>query len=150
MAGLKPGPLALVEDLLRPDALFDRATVQQAPAWKGAYLLILRLDGPIRYDRQASDHIFEPGWYGYAGSAYGPGGIGARLRRHFRRDKKPHWHIDDLTGLASGMAAAAIRNGSECAMVARLTGSAGFRSSLDGFGSSDCRTCSSHLLEWKA
>ena len=43
---------------------------------------------------------FEPGWYFYVGSAFGPGGIAARCRRHLRKEKKRHWHIDVLTGEA--------------------------------------------------
>ena len=38
---------------------------------------------------------FERGYYVYAGSAFAPGGLRARLRRH--RDGGPrHWHIDYL------------------------------------------------------
>lgn len=33
----------------------------------------------------------------YVGSAYGPGGIVARISRHFRRGKRLRWHIDYLT-----------------------------------------------------
>lgn len=33
----------------------------------------------------------------YVGSARGPGGLLARVRRHFRRGKSLKWHIDYLT-----------------------------------------------------
>ncbi|HJL57274.1 MAG TPA: GIY-YIG nuclease family protein [Arenicellales bacterium] len=36
------------------------------------------------------------GWYLYVGSAFGPGGLGARLGRHLRTTKRRHWHIDTL------------------------------------------------------
>lgn len=38
----------------------------------------------------------EPGYYLYVGSAFGPGGVRARVTRHFRRQKRNHWHIDYL------------------------------------------------------
>lgn len=36
------------------------------------------------------------GFYVYVGSAFGPGGLAARLRRHLRPVKRLHWHIDYL------------------------------------------------------
>ena len=86
------------------------------------------------------------GWHLYAGSARGPGGMRARLARHFRRDKAPHWHIDRLTIAADALLALAIEGGAECDIVARLAGSQDFANILPGFGSSDCRACTSHLL----
>ena len=37
-----------------------------------------------------------PGYYVYIGSAFGPGGLRARLKRHCAPCKKLHWHIDYL------------------------------------------------------
>jgi len=37
-----------------------------------------------------------PGYYIYIGSAFGPGGVRARMLRHLRADKPKHWHIDYL------------------------------------------------------
>lgn len=39
---------------------------------------------------------FEAGYYLYVGSAFGPGGVRARVLRHFRTEKKKHWHVDYL------------------------------------------------------
>ena len=36
------------------------------------------------------------GWYVYVGSAFGPGGLAARVSRHLQRHKTRHWHIDHL------------------------------------------------------
>jgi len=36
------------------------------------------------------------GYYLYVGSAFGPGGVRARVLRHCRREKLSHWHIDYL------------------------------------------------------
>jgi Uri superfamily endonuclease len=38
----------------------------------------------------------EPGYYIYVGSAFGPGGVRARVSRHFKREKAKRWHIDFL------------------------------------------------------
>lgn len=39
---------------------------------------------------------FEGGWLLYVGSAFGSGGLRARVRRHLRDAKTVHWHIDHL------------------------------------------------------
>jgi len=36
------------------------------------------------------------GFYAYVGSAFGPGGLKARIRHHLRTAASPHWHIDYL------------------------------------------------------
>ena len=38
----------------------------------------------------------QPGYYLYVGSAFGPGGIRARIRHHLGESLSPHWHIDYL------------------------------------------------------
>ena len=48
---------------------------------------------------------FPAGWYAYAGSAHGPGGLGARLSRHVRSQKTLHWHADYLRTRAEFVAA---------------------------------------------
>ncbi len=39
----------------------------------------------------------KPGYYIYVGSAFGPGGVKARVKRHGAREKSLHWHIDYLS-----------------------------------------------------
>ena len=34
------------------------------------------------------------GYYFYVGSAFGPGGVRARVRHHHGVSTKPHWHLD--------------------------------------------------------
>ena len=86
------------------------------------------------------------GLYLYAGSAWGPGGIGARLGRHLRGGGKRHWHIDHLIATGTIEATIAFPGARECTIVAfALTdGAAGVP--IPGFGTSDCRTCPAHLL----
>lgn len=133
--------------LLPRSAVIGAETIDVAPMGGGAYALLLHLDGGVTFPRKGGAHLFEPGWYVYAGSAYGPGGIRARVRRHFRREKPAHWHIDRLTVVADAIHAVVLEQGVECDVVAALIQSHMFRPALAGFGSTDCRTCCSHLLE---
>nr|WP_321359115.1 GIY-YIG nuclease family protein [uncultured Hyphomonas sp.] len=122
-------------------------TLERLKGRKGAYILLVLLDKalPVGAGRQKAGHL-SPGMYAYAGSAYGPGGLGARIRRHFRHDKKVHWHIDRLTLEASGLAAVIVENGDECQLVQALLETGGAEVALKGFGSTDCLICSSHLM----
>jgi Uri superfamily endonuclease len=128
--------------------LMARTAPDGLPAESGAYLLLLGLGDEVEIARAGIREILPPGWYLYAGSAYGPGGIAARVARHFRRDKPRHWHIDALTG-AAALHALSFPGGRECDLVARLRAQPDFRAPVPGFGSSDCRTCESHLLAWR-
>lgn len=113
----------------------------------GAYLLALRLRAAIDVGlSQAAPGRLAPGWYIYVGSAWGSGGLRARVTRHFQRSKKMHWHIDRLTVYSAEMAALVAVGGRECALVGRLLDSQRFAVALAGFGSTDCRQCESHLL----
>jgi Uri superfamily endonuclease len=150
MAGRDEGDgLAVLTNLLRPQYCLPVRAADEAPDCGGAYALAICLGVAVEAAFAGKVARLEPGLYIYAGSAYGPGGIRARLRRHFRRDKKLHWHVDRLTNAASSMAAVAVAAGRECAIVERLAASAGFTPVLAGFGSSDCRRCTTHLLKWQ-
>jgi len=41
-----------------------------------------------------------PGFYAYVDSAFGAGGLRARLGHHLESTATPHWHIDYLLGVA--------------------------------------------------
>ncbi len=125
-----------------------RAEPGRLPRSTGAYLLLLRVSRTTVAIRRKTPETFSPGWYIYAGNAYGPGGIAARVARHFRRGKRRHWHIDSLTDKAD-LWALAVPGGAECDLIARLKASPDFSVPARGFGSSDCRICESHLLAWK-
>lgn len=116
--------------------------------FKGAYLLLLHLDSleALRLPRNVSANA-QAGWFVYAGSARGPGGVRQRLSRHFRPDKKIHWHVDHLTAAADESLALAVPEGGECTLAARLIETGDFVPVIPGFGSSDCRSCTSHLLQ---
>ena len=117
------------------------------PTAKGAYALLIRLPRRFRASVGALGQIDLPaGDYLYLGSAYGPGGLRARLRRHLRASKKTHWHVDYLTGAGEITDIIAVSAGKECDLVDRALMYAGVSVPIAGFGSSDCPRCSAHLL----
>lgn len=67
------------------------------PTDPGTYAVILK-SGSLREVSIGKLGLLtvQPGYYVYVGSAFGPGGLRARLRHHLRRSSKPHWHIDYL------------------------------------------------------
>jgi Uri superfamily endonuclease len=133
---------------LGPDYALIDGGGDDAPTEKGAYVLILRLKTPVSFPWRKRRVELLSGWYVYAGSGNGPGGIRGRLRHHLRPEKTPHWHIDHLTNIASPIRMFVGISGSECDIIARLSAVPGFEMPLKGFGSSDCRTCGAHLLSY--
>ncbi|MBN1641986.1 MAG: GIY-YIG nuclease family protein [Anaerolineae bacterium] len=87
------------------------------------------------------------GWCFYAGSALGPGGLAARLGRHRRVDKRPHWHIDYLLCQATPVADWRIASPArlECAWADALLQLPTASTPVRRFGASDCR-CRTHLV----
>lgn len=108
------------------------------PSEPGAYALIITLGG--------QSGGLAPGRYLYAGSAWGPGGIRARVRRHLRSTKSIHWHVDRLTTAGQVADVIAVPGGRECAIVAAVAALPGVTTPIPGFGSSDCRACPAHLV----
>lgn len=118
---------------------------------KGAYGLLIALEHAVVLNiRKLKTACVEPGLYLYVGSAYGAGGIGARLARHFKAEKTVHWHVDRLTVEASRLAAFGWPDGQECTLVSHLLKTGVFEVAVAGFGSSDCQSCPSHLLTVQA
>jgi Uri superfamily endonuclease len=63
----------------------------------GTYALVLRVDHYQTIPVGALGKLeFQPGFYIYMGSAFGPGGLRARLAHHVSARSRPHWHIDYL------------------------------------------------------
>jgi Uri superfamily endonuclease len=124
----------------------DRADLQARP---GTYVLWLRLDTGLRVPVGGLGPVeFSAGHYAYVGSAFGPGGIAARLGRHLRSSKKnQRWHVDYLRAVARPRAAWVSYDATrhEHRWAVSLAAVAGAQVPVAGFGSSDCR-CPSHLL----
>ncbi len=151
-AHLLPAPLIRDLDaalgatpLCRPDEIAGLVAVA------GAYALILDVADTLSLNRpRHACHALSAGWYIYAGSAHGPGGIRARLARHMLQDKPVHWHVDQVT-TRKGIRiwAASLPNRTECGLVSDLSASGRFVATHPGFGSSDCKQCAAHLLMWR-
>ncbi len=114
------------------------------------YALVLACSRPdaVRIGKLGTLRL-QPGFYVYVGSAFGPGGLAARLRHHLRATDRPHWHIDYLRAVCDVVEvwfttdAGRLEHRWAKAM-ARLP-SAGVP--LPGFGSSDCG-CMTHLFSF--
>ena len=132
---------------------FDAATVVSLPPTPGSYLLVFEIDEPITVQAgRLGPLTLAPGTWLYAGSAWGHGGVRARVARHFRGEKKRHWHIDALTLVQPPVAAyvelqpdRATRL--ECLWIQRILTLPEMRSPHPNFGSSDCKQrCVAHLV----
>ena len=119
---------------------------ESLPIEAGAYLLLIQLGEPVRLPPRFRDQLLPRGRYVYAGSAYGPGGIRARCRRHLGRPSKRRWHIDWLTGVATDVQAIPFPGGSECKLIDCLSKRSAVEFPIVGFGSTDCRRCRAHLV----
>ena len=110
---------------------------------RGTYILLIELPRGVHLKVGARGILaFPQGFYAYCGSAMG--GIGARINRHLRREKKIRWHVDYLLekGRVKRVIYAPTHERLECQLAQRL---GEVFHSFPGFGSSDCH-CPSHLL----
>lgn len=116
-------------------------------AGTGTYLLVTRLraNESIRIGRLGT-FGFKRGYYCYVGSAFGPGGIAARLSHHLRRTQSPHWHIDYLRQRADVIETwhAEDHHPREHEWARLLAQMPGMHTSVRRFGASDCN-CLTHL-----
>jgi len=112
---------------------------------KGTYILLSRIRKPITIKVGKLGAIyFREGLYAYVGSAFGPGGIAARVSRHLRKQKKKFWHIDYFLDYACVEAVVVIESDEklECRIAKKMAEKFEY---VDGFGASDCK-CQSHLF----
>ena len=116
----------------------------------GVYMLVARLPGEAVLAIRGRPLRLPAGVYIYTGSAMGPGGLAARLRRHLcGRRKRLWWHIDRLLTApgAEPVAAAACPTGVRAAetLLAHLAYSCRLLDPVPGFGGSDDPHGLSHL-----
>ena len=122
---------------------------------KGVYALILYLDDNLVTNIGVRENVsFERGYWVYIGSAQGTGSTNLRNRldRHFRQEKKIHWHIDYLlkenVELVDAIWSDSLEN-FECELVSHLLASGYFRAGPTGFGAGDCTNkCTAHLISY--
>ena len=113
----------------------------------GTYAIVLhcRSGGEVPLGRRGHLAV-DPGYYIYVGSAFGPGGVKARVSRHLRESKKRHWHIDYLREQATPVCvwcsyAPTHREHEWAQAVSGMHGNF----PVTGFGCSDCG-CDTHLF----
>jgi Uri superfamily endonuclease len=117
---------------------------------KGTYALVLALDREtVITVGKLVTFSFHPGYYIYIGSALG--GVLPRVRRHIRRDKKLHWHIDYLTREAGVVEVWYLFSEErlECSWYQTVSHMPQACVPVAGFGSSGCR-CHSHLVHFSS
>lgn len=128
-------------------ALIATRDMDAIPDAAGAYLLAVDLAAALALDFGGfAGQVLPPGRYVYCGSAYGPGGLRARIGRHLKRGKPLRWHVDRLTAAGHIAGIAAIPRARECDLAARVLAVPGAAVPAPRFGSSDCRRCPAHLI----
>ncbi len=118
---------------------------------KGTYILIMKAEvtTQIVIGKLGLLNV-EPGFYVYVGSAFGSGGLKARLGHHMKIASKPHWHIDYLRKEIKLIKIYFDQSGErlEFDWAIRLEKMKEAAIPLDGFGASDC-DARSHLFYFK-
>ena len=113
---------------------------------KGTYALLLALEKEIAIAvGRLGTFTFPRGYYIYVGSAQG--GLGARVKRHLKVEKRLRWHIDYLLEHAEVVEVwhTLGDESQECLWCQVAQEMSQGRIVIPGFGSSDCR-CPSHLV----
>ena len=119
----------------------------------GVYLLELHIKKPIQIKaKRFLLQQFPKGYYYYSGSAQK--NLSHRLKRHLRKEKIIHWHIDHLTSNPEcEVKTIFVANGAgknlECEFVKVLLTKFSLEITAKHFGNGDCSICDSHLLSSK-
>ncbi|MEW8657801.1 MAG: GIY-YIG nuclease family protein [Candidatus Thiodiazotropha endolucinida] len=116
----------------------------------GTYGLVLQADTEtvVQVGRWGAIDI-RPDYYIYIGSAFGPGGVLARVSRHCRKKKSKHWHIDYLREIAALESVWYSQRQTRLEhRWAKALATWGNTEPVHGFGCSDC-SCDSHLFYCK-
>jgi Uri superfamily endonuclease len=121
------------------------------PAESGTYALIsqAKTAGPVSIGKLGC-HQIDPGYYVYVGSAFGPGGLNARLAHHLRKADAPHWHMDYLKPSVDIIEIwyTTDRCSREHQWADRLMVHKRASLPIAKFGASDC-TCRAHLFRFR-
>lgn len=123
-------------------------TIQKIPSGHGTYALVYRCDTPFAAVAGKLGPVsFATGHWVYVGSAFGPGGLKARLNHHLIPSLRPHWHLDyvkhALTPLEIWLTTDSDKH--EHAWASDLWHLKGASCPIAGFGASDC-ACRAHLI----
>ena len=117
-------------------------------AKNGTYALVMACSSDLKVEVGKLGSLrLQSGFYVYVGSAFGPGGLKARIAHHVKISERPHWHIDYLRP-ALDLTEIWFTHDSrhrEHQWVGVLASLRGATVPISGFGASDCR-CNSHLF----
>lgn len=123
---------------------------RELPEDRGTYILVACLSRVQRVEIGGLGKCeVIPGYYLYVGSAFGSGGLRARIGHHLESGADPHWHIDYLLRCAvvTEVWFTTADQKLERHWAELLEHSAKFRVPIPRFGSSDYhRSRASHLL----
>ncbi len=122
----------------------------ELPEAKGTYILIAQVSDIKRLKiGSLGEFDIVPGFFVYVGSAFGSGGLRARIGHHLKSTAEPRWHIDYLLQVATPVEVwftTAARK-LEQPWAEFLKNVSGFRVPIVRFGSSDYhRSKASHLF----
>jgi len=122
----------------------------QLPTASGSYVLVLEVKHTrvLTIGRLGKVRL-SAGVYAYTGSAFGSGGLRARLGRYLRGESVKHWHIDHVRAVAEVHACFYTVSDTrlECIWSQALAAIPGATIPVQGFGASDCRSgCAAHLI----
>jgi Uri superfamily endonuclease len=124
------------------------------PEAKGTYVLIALVAQMKRLEiGRLGPYDIVPGYYAYVSSAFGTGGLRARIGHHLESTSAPHWHIDYLLAVAEPVEVWFTRANQklEHHWAGLLEKAPRFHVPIRRFGSSDYhRSRSSHLFFSKA
>lgn len=134
-----------------PVAVASVNTLVQLRARPGTYVLWMQLKQAqsIRIGKLGTMQA-QAGVYAYVGSAFGSGGVAARLKHHLAYSAKPRWHLDYLRQHALVRRCWVNHDSQhrECLWAKVLADITPYALPMTGFGSSDC-ACASHLFYFK-
>ena len=120
------------------------------PEDKGTYVLIASVAQMKRLEiGRLGTFDIVPGFYAYVGSAFGAGGLRARIGHHLQSTVRPHWHIDYFLRIAEPIEVwfSTASQKLERRWASLLEEAPNFRIPITRFGSSDYhRSRSSHLF----
>ncbi|AIF70010.1 hypothetical protein PAP_08110 [Palaeococcus pacificus DY20341] len=109
---------------------------------KGSYFLVIWLERDKLVQTKKKSFKLNRGYYVYVGSAMNS--LEKRVARHFRKDKKLHWHVDFLLKEAELLEAYLIP--SEERLEEKLSRDvAKFGDEIEGFGASDLKGVHTNL-----
>ena len=121
---------------------------KQMRNYPGTYALVMTSDSERQVVIGKLGRLkVSPGYYVYIGSAFGPGGLNARIAHHMRISQRPHWHIDFLRSvlLLTEVWYTKDADPYEHRWVEVFCGLEGATIPMTGFGASDC-SCTTHLF----